>query len=72
MRKGKQSKEFDKYSEEFRNMDGKCFVVYHGKEFNLKSLSIVALSEAECDTWYRGLMYLIEVSLQGTHVLYRG
>ena len=53
-------------------MEGKCFVVYHGKEFNLKSLSIVALSEAECETWYRGLMYLIEVSLQGTHVPNRG
>lgn len=43
-------------------MENKCFVVYYGKEFNLKSLSIVALSEVECDTWYRGLMYLIEVS----------
>lgn len=42
--------------------ENKCFVVYYGKEFNLKSWSIVALSEAECDTWYRGLMYLIEVS----------
>jgi len=60
VRKGKQSKEFEKYSEEFRNMEGKCFVIFYGKEFNLKSLSIVALSEQECDTWYRGLMYLIQ------------
>jgi hypothetical protein len=41
-------------------------VVCYGLEFNLRSLSVVALSEAECETWYRGLKYLIQV---GTDLL---
>jgi phosphatidylinositol phospholipase C gamma-1 len=48
---------------------GKCFVVCYGLEFNLRSLSVVALSEAECETWYRGLKYLIQVSDENCYPL---
>ena len=40
---------------------GRCFVVFYGREFNLKSLSVVALSETECDYWIKGLACLIQV-----------
>ena len=34
--------------------------IYYGSEFNLKTLSVMALSESECDLWLKGLEYLIE------------
>ena len=33
-------------------------MVFYGREFNLKSLSVVALSETECDYWLKGLEHL--------------
>lgn len=42
MRVGKISKEFEKWSEESKCVDfTKCFVVYYGNEFKLRSLSVV-------------------------------
>ena len=59
VRRGKQSKDFDSRVEEARNFEvGRCFVVFYGREFNLKSLSVVALSETECDYWLKGLEHL--------------
>ena len=37
---------------------GRCFVVFYGREFNLKSLSVVALSDQECEYWLKGLEHL--------------
>lgn len=42
IRPGKSSREFEKWAEESKRVDGsKCFVVFYGKSFNLKSLSIL-------------------------------
>jgi len=61
VRKGKQSKDFDKWADDARNFEvGRCFVIFYGKEFNLKSLSVVALSEAECEAWLKGLKFLMQ------------
>lgn len=41
IRHGKNSKDFEKWPEESKKTDaGKCFVLYYGQEFRLKSLSV--------------------------------
>jgi len=70
IRRGKVSKDFDKWAEETRATEpGRCFVVIYGKEFNLKSLSVVALSEGECEMWHRGLGYLVEDATKASYGL---
>jgi len=70
VRKGKQSKDFDKWSEEKASLDGaRCFVILYGREFNLKSLSVVALSETECEYWLKGLKFLMEDVTMATYGL---
>ena len=67
---GKQSKDFDLRSEEARNFEvGRCFVVFYGREFNLKSLSVAALSESECEYWLKGLACLIQDVAAATYGL---
>jgi len=42
VRRVKKSKDFDKWSEDARRVDDKkCFVIYHGKGFKLRTLSVV-------------------------------
>jgi len=41
IRVGKNSKDFEKWPEDAKRMENlRCFVVYYGSEFRLKSLSI--------------------------------
>lgn len=45
VRLGKNSKEFEKWSDDARMVDAtKCFVVFYGSEFKLRSLSVVGES----------------------------
>ena len=60
VRKTCKSREFDKTLDLHANLADKLFVVYYGGDFNLKTLSVMAISEAECDLWLKGLTYLIE------------
>jgi len=70
VRLGKQSKDFDKWSEEKATLEAaRCFVIFYGKEFNLKSLSVVALSITECECWQKGLRYLMEDVSRATYGL---
>jgi len=70
VRKGKQSRDFDKWSEEKAGLEvGRCFVIFYGREFNLKSLSVVALSETECEYWQKGLRFLMEDVSRATYGL---
>lgn len=42
VRLGKASKEFEKWQDESKSVDfTKCFVIYYGNEFKLRSLSVV-------------------------------
>ncbi|KAL4234228.1 phospholipase C [Mactra antiquata] len=69
VRKGKGSKDFDKWPEEARRVDQKfCFVVYHGNDFKLQTLSVVAGSVEERDKWHKGLEFLIEEAHSASHV----
>ncbi|XP_037072934.1 LOW QUALITY PROTEIN: 1-phosphatidylinositol 4,5-bisphosphate phosphodiesterase gamma-1-like, partial [Pollicipes pollicipes] len=60
VRRGRGSREFERWPEEARRCDpAKCFVVSYGTQFCLKTLSVACLSERECDTWLRGLGALV-------------
>jgi hypothetical protein len=42
VRYGNNSKEFDRYPDEFKKFDAsKCFVIFYGNDFKLKTLSVV-------------------------------
>ncbi|XP_066587493.1 1-phosphatidylinositol 4,5-bisphosphate phosphodiesterase gamma-1 isoform X2 [Prorops nasuta] len=60
IRVGKHSKDFEKWPEDAKRIENlRCFVVYYGSEFRLKTLSVTALSEKECELWVKGLKYLM-------------
>ena len=43
IRKGKGSKDFDKWPDEARRVDQRlCFIVYYGNDFKLRTLSVVS------------------------------
>ena len=43
IRKGKGSKDFDKWPDDARRVDQRlCFVVYYGNDFKLRTLSVVS------------------------------
>ncbi|KAK7073766.1 phosphatidylinositol phospholipase C activity protein, partial [Halocaridina rubra] len=60
VRHGKGSKDFEKWPEEARREDrARCFIVFYGKEFKLRTLSVAALALDECTEWINGLNYLV-------------
>ncbi|XP_029110896.1 1-phosphatidylinositol 4,5-bisphosphate phosphodiesterase gamma-1-like isoform X2 [Scleropages formosus] len=60
LRLGKGSRDFERYPEEARKLDlSLCFIVLHGLEFRLKTLSVAAFSEEEVTMWITGLNFLI-------------
>nr|CAD7429247.1 unnamed protein product [Timema monikensis] len=70
IRMGKNSKDFEKWPEEAKRMENmRCFVVFYGLEFRLKTLSISALSEKECELWLRGLRYLAPDTIKSPYPL---
>ena len=64
VRQTKNSREFDKWltstTPDAKSHADKLFVIYYGSDFNLKTLSAMALSESECKMWVTGLNYLVE------------
>ncbi|XP_062715033.1 1-phosphatidylinositol 4,5-bisphosphate phosphodiesterase gamma-1 isoform X2 [Aedes albopictus] len=70
VRLGKSSKDFEKWPEETKKIElRKCFVVFYGSEFKLRSLSVVALSEKECDMWIKGLKYMVADTINAPYWL---
>ncbi|XP_071536476.1 1-phosphatidylinositol 4,5-bisphosphate phosphodiesterase gamma-1 isoform X2 [Panulirus ornatus] len=60
VRPGKGCKDFDKWPDESRREDkSKCFIIFYGKEFKLRTLSIAALGVDDCNEWMSGLKYLM-------------
>jgi len=59
IRFGKNSKDFDKWEESKKVDSVKCFVALYGNEFKLKTFSVVAHSEKECEMWIKGLKYMV-------------
>ena len=70
VRRGKNSRDFDKWSEDTGSLPAdRCFVIFYGSEFNLSSLSIVTLGTDECSHWIKGLNYLMQDVAQATYGL---
>ncbi|KAJ8684283.1 hypothetical protein QAD02_020075, partial [Eretmocerus hayati] len=70
IRFGKNSKDFEKWSEDAKRIDAmRCFIVNYGSEFRLKTLSVSALSEKECELWVRGLMHLVRDTINAPYPL---
>lgn len=70
IRVGKNSKEFRNFAEETKKFEtGKCFVVLYGSSFKLKTFSIIALSEQECENWVRGLKYMVQDTISAPYPL---
>ncbi|XP_058803649.1 1-phosphatidylinositol 4,5-bisphosphate phosphodiesterase gamma-1 [Phymastichus coffea] len=70
VRIGKNSKDFEKWPEDAKKTDHlRGFVVYYGQEFRLKTLSISALSEKECELWVKGLRHFIHDALTSPYPL---
>ncbi|XP_058462061.1 1-phosphatidylinositol 4,5-bisphosphate phosphodiesterase gamma-1 [Malaya genurostris] len=70
IRLGKGSKDFEKWLEEIKKIElRKCFVVFHGSDFKLRSLSVVALSEKECDMWIKGLKHMVADTINAPYWL---
>ncbi|XP_039287689.1 1-phosphatidylinositol 4,5-bisphosphate phosphodiesterase gamma-1-like [Nilaparvata lugens] len=70
IRLGKCSKDFEKWPEEIKRIEQmRCFIVFYGSEFKLKSLSIVAFSEKECELWVRGLRHLVPDTINASYPL---
>lgn len=59
VRKSKNSREFERWLN-VPDPSDKLFVIYYGNEFNVKTLSVMALSESECNLWLKGLEYLMQ------------
>uniref|UniRef100_A0A182SGK4 Phosphoinositide phospholipase C n=1 Tax=Anopheles maculatus TaxID=74869 RepID=A0A182SGK4_9DIPT len=70
VRLGKKSKDFEKWPEEAKKSEPrKCFVILHGNDFKLRTVSIVAFSEKEADMWLKGLKYLISDTITSPYWL---
>ncbi|XP_070574181.1 1-phosphatidylinositol 4,5-bisphosphate phosphodiesterase gamma-1-like isoform X2 [Ptychodera flava] len=70
IRPGKNSRDFERWPEDIRKIDGSmCFVVTYGNEFRLKTLSCAAKSSDACDTWMRGLHWLVKDTANSNHPL---
>ncbi|XP_052817570.1 1-phosphatidylinositol 4,5-bisphosphate phosphodiesterase gamma-1-like isoform X4 [Mya arenaria] len=70
VRRVKKSKDFDKWSDDARRVDDKrCFVIYHGNDFKLRTLSVVVDSSDERENWFKGLDLLIQEAKSASHTL---
>lgn len=59
IRFGKNSKDFEKWDESKKIDQQKCFVILYGCDFKLKTFSVVAHSEKECEMWIKGLKFMV-------------
>ncbi|XP_072904691.1 1-phosphatidylinositol 4,5-bisphosphate phosphodiesterase gamma-1-like isoform X1 [Hemitrygon akajei] len=61
IRPGKNSRDFERYPDEARKLDGNlCFVILYGMEFRLKTLSVSAFNEDDTNMWITGLNWLVQ------------
>lgn len=69
IRFGKNSKDFDR--EEGKKIEQqKCFVICYGSEFKLKTFSVVAHSEKECEMWLKGLKFMVSDTVSSPYPLH--
>ncbi|XP_043923269.1 1-phosphatidylinositol 4,5-bisphosphate phosphodiesterase gamma-1-like [Protopterus annectens] len=60
IRPGKNSREFERFTEDARKMDTTlCFISLYGSDFRLKTLSVAAYCEEDVNLWINGLNWLV-------------
>ncbi|KJE90620.1 phospholipase C-gamma-1 [Capsaspora owczarzaki ATCC 30864] len=59
VRQGKQTKEFDRFYDDYRGREETSFVIYYGMEFRLKTIACVAESVRDRDLWCMSLPLLV-------------
>ncbi|XP_034839388.1 1-phosphatidylinositol 4,5-bisphosphate phosphodiesterase gamma-1 isoform X1 [Maniola hyperantus] len=70
VRIGKIGKEFERWPEEAKRVENsKCFCIYYGCEFKLRSASFAASTDKECEAWKQGLRFLIEEAINASYPL---
>lgn len=67
IRFGKNSKDFDKWEESKKIDFQKCFVILYGNEFKLKTFSVVAHSEKECEMWIKGIKHMLNDTINSPY-----
>ncbi|XP_037977873.1 1-phosphatidylinositol 4,5-bisphosphate phosphodiesterase gamma-1 isoform X2 [Plutella xylostella] len=62
VRVGKSSKDFERWPEETKRLENaKCFTIYYGSEFKMRSVSFALVTdEDETFAWVKGVRFLIE------------
>lgn len=70
IRFGKNSKDFDKWEESKKIDFQKCFVICYGSDFKLKTFSVVAHSEKECEMWIKGLKFMVNDTTNSPYPLH--
>lgn len=70
VRVGKSSKEFERWPEETKRLENsKCFTIYYGTEFKLRSASFAAPTDKDCEFWVKGLRFLVKEPIYGSYPL---
>lgn len=70
VRIGKGAKEFERWPEETKKLENsKCFTIYYGMEFKLRTASFAALSDKDCDNWVKGVLFLINEAITAPYPL---
>ncbi|CAH4038538.1 1-phosphatidylinositol 4,5-bisphosphate phosphodiesterase gamma-1 [Pieris brassicae] len=70
VRIGKSSKNFERWPEETKRLENsKCFTIYYGTEFKLRSASFSAQMDKEVEAWIKGIRFLIEEAVNASYPL---
>ncbi|XP_032527814.2 1-phosphatidylinositol 4,5-bisphosphate phosphodiesterase gamma-1 [Danaus plexippus] len=70
VRVGKSSKDFDRWPDETKRLESsKCFTIYYGTEFKLRSASFAAQTDKDCEAWKQGLKFLIDEAVNASYPL---
>ncbi|XP_022122315.2 1-phosphatidylinositol 4,5-bisphosphate phosphodiesterase gamma-1 isoform X2 [Pieris rapae] len=70
VRIGKSSKDFERWPEETKRLENsKCFTIYYGSEFKLRSASFSAQTDKEVEAWIKGIRFLIEEAVSASYPL---
>ncbi|XP_049885076.1 1-phosphatidylinositol 4,5-bisphosphate phosphodiesterase gamma-1 isoform X1 [Pectinophora gossypiella] len=70
VRVGKSSKDFERWPEELKRLEhSKCFTIYYGTEFKLRSASFAAQTDKECEAWVKGIRFLVEEAVNASYPL---
>ncbi|VVC96133.1 unnamed protein product, partial [Leptidea sinapis] len=70
VRHGKSSKDFERWPEETKRLENsKCFTIYYGSDFKLRTVSFAAQTDKEVESWIKGLKFLIEEAISAPYPL---